>query len=106
MGKIINAICKNCGFNKDFPFGGCKADYKEVQMVPAIKKINGEFSIVNILNKNDNVDNYDYYHKSELQASRDMDTINSFDIKLKKEQNICPICRSFSLYFNIVMFTD
>ncbi len=99
MGQIINAICKNCGFQKEFFFGAGMSDFKENCAVPAINKETEEFVIENYFTKSKS-DLFVFYNHSDMYKGSINDGNHMWgNVYIKEKHNFCPKCKLFKLNF-------
>jgi hypothetical protein len=75
MGNIISAKCQNCGFEKEFTFGGNMMDFITNTPVPAIHKKSGIFRNVNY-SRTKEKGNYLYYFEDVLKGKIRMDLLS------------------------------
>ena len=101
MGSILKASCKKCTFKKEFDFGAGMMDFKTNCSVPAINKSTGEFLVKNYFNKDELPRNIVFYndpgmYEGELERYK---THQWQDVNLKHKNNLCPVCKTYSLSF-------
>jgi hypothetical protein len=100
MGYGLKAICQECGFEKKVSFGGGMSNHTTVCIVPAINKTTGELEGENILDANIDKENFDFYIDSKMYDGKVMDWDFEWgDLFLKRDKNLCPKCKKFSLDF-------
>ncbi len=106
MGQIINAICKNCSFQKEFLFGAGMMDFTKVCKVPAVDKETGKFVVKNYLS-NKKMGNIIFYNHNDMFKGTIGDDYHSWgEINIKKEFNLCPECKLFTLNFDEIALFD
>lgn len=108
MGYLLHAICK-CGFEKQFDFGGFRANFDTVSMVPAIEKLTNTFVNINFLEEKD-TKKFNFYtvqtHKGYELSSGNKKSFKWNDLELNATNNYCPKCKNYSLDFNLEMLID
>ena len=106
MGSNISAEFENCGFKKEFNFGGNMMNFAINNPVPAIHKKSGIFRNVNYFRTQKQA-NYLYYFEDILKGKNESGyTFQNFDLLLNEQNNYCPNYKKFSLDFILKAFTD
>lgn len=107
MGIGIQAKCGLCYYEIKFSLGAGKFTYHEKLLVPAINVITLEFENVNFIDQNLNINNYKFYHDSELKGDNlDYTEISWSNVKLNRVNNLCPKCNKYNFHFKDYMFFD
>lgn len=107
MGSMVLAKCTNCDFEKEFDFGAGMMDFQTICNVPAISTKTGKFLTKNIFDKEKLKGRYLFYSdKSMHLGTISQDDLQWGDIWLKRNENFCPVCKSFSLRFDVVGLFD
>ncbi len=101
MGSILKASCKQCKFSKEFNFGAGMMDFTTHCGVPALNQRTGKFLTENYFNKDKLTEDIIFYndpdmYKGELEKYK---THQWKNVYLKHKDNLCPVCRSYSLSF-------
>jgi len=107
MGTMLNASCKECGYEKEFNYGGGMMDFMEVCTVPAMDINTNELIEINILDNNSfNQTIVPYINSGMYKGSIKKDFYEWGEIRLKKCNNLCPKCKKYSLDFNFLACYD
>ncbi|MGJ8744895.1 hypothetical protein [Polaribacter sp.] len=106
MGSIISAECENCGFKKEFNFGGNMMNFAINNPVPAIHKKSGIFRNVNYFRTQKQA-NYLYYFEDILKGKNEEGfTFQNYSFRLNEKDNYCPECKNYSFDFILIALTD
>ncbi len=101
MGSILKAICP-CGFEKeDIYYGGGMMNFTTHCGVPAINQKTGQFLTENYFNKDKLPEEIVFYDDPKMYIGKleQYRGIHWGDVYLKHKDNLCPVCRSYSLSF-------
>lgn len=92
---MLTAFCEKCGFEQGILYYG--TGFKQhTPRIPALKKDSGEL----ILEEYTDDPNIKFYHLKEMYKGEiSGDGIQSFDIHLSPEHNLCPNCGAFTMKF-------
>ena len=114
MGRILNIICKNCGYKKEgFRGGGNMSNHRTYSGVLALNTENAEVENINNFEYLENKDNkfsiYKPYYNPEMSIKDGDERTGGHydDIKYKYTGNYCPKCKQYKLViFASNIFTD
>jgi hypothetical protein len=107
MGQILEAKCAKCGFKKEVLFGGGMMGGGTICNFPAINKKTGKMVVRNYYKAPKPDQNIIFYddpvmYKGEISS----EDYSWDDLGLKKDGNLCPVCKEFQLSFNGNMCFD
>lgn len=106
MGTILIANCVQCGFEEEFPYGGGMMDFESVCNVPAISKNTGHFVVRNYFEEKLSGE-FLFYNNPEMYSGKlGKDYHEWGEILLKRKNNICPHCKTFTMSFESFAFYD
>ncbi len=101
MGKVLNAVCKECGFTRNGIYYGQGMQMAPAR-IPAIQKETGELVVAELSDD----PNLRFYHQRAMfkdPINKDFMGENygheNNDIWLSATGNLCPACHEFSLDF-------
>lgn len=98
MGSILKANCDKCGFEKEVWFGAGMKDFTTICNVPAITKKTGRLGVKNILKEH--MGDYTFYSDPTMYEGELGDDAHQWgEVMLKRENNLCPRCKNFTMVF-------
>ncbi len=101
MGSILKASCQKCKFSREFDFGAGMMDFTTNCSAPGINKATGGFVVENYFSKDNLPKDIKFYNDPNMYQGEldEHKTLQWQEVYLKHKDNLCPVCRSYSLSF-------
>ena len=97
MGTLLTGKC-GCGFENSKIFFGAGMEEEGKCYVPALRNGSSKIEMIDIRKTFNHID-YTFYSNELFFQYKSDEFYNAWEFKLMKKLNLCPICKSYTMFF-------